>query len=1352
MSKPWPDAVFLIHGTFAHRDEDVIITDPRDPGRIPAWWQKDSEFVAELNGLLQGHAECWPDDVCAAMPWARRSLGNRLEGWTIGGRKPLEWLRPKRRIVGRRLFAWSGLNSESERRIAGRRLFVGLMELERTNRARIASGGEPRNYHLIGHSHGGSVIWNALRIAAGRGDELPSLRSWTTLGTPFPTYGSIRLRGLIGLLGLLAISALGWLMLRGEFAQVTRPTTLGETWLTFRALLDPRSPANLFPFGVSPGTRGLLLILLALAAWFGFAIVTWALRRLEIRLDRRASDEAWRRCGTIWLGLFSEIDEAIAGTQNTVGLYASDLVRLRWPGAPPAPRTWNPIELLITLPIRSILWMVSWVTVPMMNGVVLPLAEWVISLVFRLKFQGSDRLGSYLTLISPEPFSRASFPGESTRGPLPDALAAPLHALAQEKVQSRVLAVRSGFARDARSARSPKDLLRAYFSDMKLTNELIHNSYYDAGLLRRALAYHIRKSVDSDIRPDDPLSPAPDARAWLDGELPASLDRDYLPRFKPPSTTPAWTRCLLTGAFILLCLVGFHSVQDDINKIYIDRLVSRMGGADDSTSGRASEEDSVWLGRAFEVFRPHAEPRLIEKIVQRDVDKISLRGVEFLRDYARSHPEDPASDPFLSGKDSLYPATIQALLRLAYDGDTDQHVRIATIQTLLSVPNRRQVADLLASSYASGKLFGEHKNMQGSDSFRHATSAILEHFGPDGVPGLVAIMTRASVAADRMTAAETLAAMGPWAADRSVAALVAALGDPDAGVRLAVAQALGTMGRPTAERSVAPLIQALRDGDPRVRIAAAQGLGAIGAPAAARAVEPLVQVLHDQNPSVRGAAGQALGKMGPLAVAPLISVLRDGVSTRRLAAAQALGAIGAPAADRAAGPLAHAFRDQNLSLRITAGKALEKMGSHAIELLVEALEDTNPDVCLYAANTLGAIGAPAAVRAVEPLTRALRGKEPNVRIAAAQALGKMGAGAIEPLVQALGNDLPSVRNAAAQGLGTLGAPAAARAVEPLVWALHDQNRLVRGAAARALGQMGPLAVDPLIPLLRDEDQEVRLAAATALGEIGIPGATRAVEPLSQALRGKEPNVRIAAAQALGKMGAGAIEPLVQALGDDLSSVRSAAAQGLGTLGAPAAARAVEPLVQALHDLNPSVRVVASQALGKMGPLAIAPLIPFLRDGDPNRRLVAAQALGAVGTPAGDRAIESLVTALEDEKELANVRAAVAKALGEIGVRAAPVAVAPLARALHAENLMVRLEAAKSLGAIGIPALASLIAVLERDNDDIRAAAASALAIVGPPAESTVPHLINLVLVGDENARQKALIALKAIRTTSENAR
>jgi tetratricopeptide (TPR) repeat protein len=72
-------------------------------------------------------------------------------------------------------FLWSGANSETDRRRAGRRLFCRLRQLEAGR----------RSYALIGHSHGGSVIWHALEESAREKLELTGLIRWVTVGTPF---------------------------------------------------------------------------------------------------------------------------------------------------------------------------------------------------------------------------------------------------------------------------------------------------------------------------------------------------------------------------------------------------------------------------------------------------------------------------------------------------------------------------------------------------------------------------------------------------------------------------------------------------------------------------------------------------------------------------------------------------------------------------------------------------------------------------------------------------------------------------------------------------------------------------------------------------------------------------------------------------------------------------------------------------------------------------------------------------------------------------------------------------------------------------------------------------------------
>jgi hypothetical protein len=116
--------LITVHGTNAGN--------PNDEGEH--WWQKNSPFQKRL-------AE-WLD----------------LDGVVI---QPFHWE--------------EGPNSEVKRRKAGKRLFNRLRALEETD----------EDYYLIGHSHGGSVIYHALLAASASSHNLRGLRSWMTVGTPF---------------------------------------------------------------------------------------------------------------------------------------------------------------------------------------------------------------------------------------------------------------------------------------------------------------------------------------------------------------------------------------------------------------------------------------------------------------------------------------------------------------------------------------------------------------------------------------------------------------------------------------------------------------------------------------------------------------------------------------------------------------------------------------------------------------------------------------------------------------------------------------------------------------------------------------------------------------------------------------------------------------------------------------------------------------------------------------------------------------------------------------------------------------------------------------------------------------
>ena len=931
------DVVFLIHGTFSHRDEDHFEPDEKNPGETAAWWQKNSDFVAEMDRLLDGKACCWPEDICQAMPWAKRSFWHGVEEWTIRGWKPFRWIRPKYRILNRQLFVWSGLNSETERRRAGGRLLEGLLSLERDNEAKLKAGEAPRFYHLIGHSHGGSVIWNALRFASHQGESLPHLKSWSTLGTPFPTYAPIKYLAVRSLVGLVVLGVFGWLALRGGELRYS-----GLSLPTLEALFSPFSPVNLIPFGVSLPTVGILAILLVLAGGFLIAIFFWLVRWKENRDDSRDSDNAWRRFGGRWLGLFSTIDEAIAGSQNTVGFYVTDLFRLPSPALPPVPRSWRAMEF-VSLLLRYPIWLGSCLTVPLANLVVLPLAEYVSSTILRLKFQGSDRPGACLTLISPVPYSRKSSLDEAALGPLPPSLEEHLRDLAGSEISSKVLKGRIGFATDARSLNSPHELLRAYFS-LNVSNELIHNSYYNLDAIRRVLAYRIL-GPDRTSRSDVDLGLDPDTRSWVEGLNTASPPRTYLPEPKPPNNTPFSTQALLAAMVLLLCGMGYAGLKADIDTVYIERLLNEI------TDPKKITETKEWkrpdlLRQALVAFQRRAEPRLIERIANRD-DETRLRGLAYLQEFA-TPIDDVSINRRKASPIQLAPKSIDSLIQLAFEGSTNQKVRIETLRLLFGLPDRKEVGNRLADRFLHGTLtVARNSNKEAKISrFAPIVSASLFHLGAGGGEGLIRLYLVSKDyyegGRERSRLAGVVRRLEPDVLSEAVKPLIDRLNDADAKVRISMADALGTIGTAVAPHAIKPLVELFDDPDPSVRYAAVQALASIGGPSAAsEKVKPLIDRLIDRDEKVRGMAALALELLGPAAapdaVKPLVERLGDSDASVRDAAVMALGRIGPVAATEALKPLVGLMRRTDGFSQSNAVEALSLMGPTAAPELVKPL-------------------------------------------------------------------------------------------------------------------------------------------------------------------------------------------------------------------------------------------------------------------------------------------------------------------------------------------------------------------------------------------------------------------------------
>lgn len=186
-------------------------------------------------------------------------------------------------------FKWSGNNSERDRRKAGKELFSHILELEV----------ETRDYHLVGHSHGGSVIWHALQYAARKSEKLDQLRSVNTIGTPFMEY-----RANLSFLLLPLILIFGMLPL--VFSEILKRDIYD--WFL---ILRNASGFSLSLFLVLLAACFILLFILVARCIFG--IFAWYRCRSALFYQQ----EAQSRHGEKFQIIYHELDEPISGLLAT---------------------------------------------------------------------------------------------------------------------------------------------------------------------------------------------------------------------------------------------------------------------------------------------------------------------------------------------------------------------------------------------------------------------------------------------------------------------------------------------------------------------------------------------------------------------------------------------------------------------------------------------------------------------------------------------------------------------------------------------------------------------------------------------------------------------------------------------------------------------------------------------------------------------------------------------------------------------------------------------------------------------------------------------------------------------------
>jgi hypothetical protein len=399
------EILLLIHGTGAGEEGEV--------GK-ERWWQPDSLFTRTLGAALR---VARPDKTIEITP-----------------------------------FKWSGANSEFSRRQAGLELSERLDDYEQ----------QGIDYHLIGHSHGGSVIWYALIDAAKRARARTHLRSWITVGTPFLSFvPRSRIFALVVsalLLASVGLLASFWTLLDGLALDLRMLLADAPLWALLLILLAPAS-------------------LIVSIIWFVITLFAHA-RTVRREAISSAADRSLKALGEHYVPLWHPLDEPISGLSASLSRPPAIA-----PRAPIQGRPW----------IRSLLPQIY-------NHTVAPIIDSLVWWVITGRLQGRDVGGLVLSSCSALP-PRVIGRKNLLSGELQQQISSQADSLASQSAVRLRLALNEIGAR-----RKPLASLAQAIS----WQEVVHTSYFDHARFAEACSELILDQMSgARAEPDAPRLDAP---------------------------------------------------------------------------------------------------------------------------------------------------------------------------------------------------------------------------------------------------------------------------------------------------------------------------------------------------------------------------------------------------------------------------------------------------------------------------------------------------------------------------------------------------------------------------------------------------------------------------------------------------------------------------------------------------------------------------------------------------------------------------------------------------------------------------------------------------------------------------
>jgi HEAT repeat protein len=578
---------------------------------------------------------------------------------------------------------------------------------------------------------------------------------------------------------------------------------------------------------------------------------------------------------------------------------------------------------------------------------------------------------------------------------------------------------------------------------------------------------------------------------------------------------------------------------------------------------------------------------------------------------------------------------------------------------------------------------------------------------------------------------------------KSVDALIAALRDPDADVRMDAAAALGRM---QLAQAIEPLVGNLElDPEGEVRIEAARALGEIGSVAA---VEPLIRCFRAEGYPGLGDQDEDLGDT--IAYGSWWEVQSQSL--------EALGEIGdARAVDAVIEALAG---EDGEALQEGALRVLARLGgTRASVYLLDQLKNGAKLARRRAARALVALrelrgaGAEFPSEFVQPLIDALPDADAGVRIEAARALAASGhpTAAVAITLLLTDRDVEVCKEAATLFAGLR----AANAQDRLHGLLAESALELKKRVVRVLGNIGEAAsVAPLAAWLDTDDEGLLYEVVCALGRIGRPGEEKRLAAILADPK-RHHSVRAQAASALGRM-LGWRDRAGKARDEQASAVQTEAVrmaeETLAAVVRESDERVSHAALCALVEMDPGsapsrlVALIEASAPapdpGQRGDEPKAEIPPELRDLVDGHSAQTSTLAAIYAAHAGQRPITG-----QDDGAPALSEAARTLAIRLLGncVQPGTGALDALRRMCRAPESARRREALLALGRIGDRStLDALLAGLEDEAREVRLGALDALARL-----SEVPDLAaRLTALCDDPDAEVRVRAVSALAATT----